>query len=212
MGRIPRELTSGSTWLDQRCTTRCLQHSDFRSPGRDRRPATDVAPGAILERPGEPVTCPRRWRGSIDADEPGLTHRPDMGIPSSGRSLRYSRQTIPVNASPEGGLKMLLRDRGDAGRLLAVRLLSLRDADVAVIGLARGGVPAAYETGRAQSYAQRAVSCRNKLTVVHGATHLFPEPCALEQVAALARDWFLTHLTPSAIGSRGDTGKDNARS
>lgn len=31
-----------------------------------------------------------------------------------------------------------------------------------------------------------------------GATHLFEEPGALEQVAQLAGDWFLRHLRPAA--------------
>jgi putative phosphoribosyl transferase len=35
----------------------------------------------------------------------------------------------------------------------------------------------------------------NELVVVPGATHLFEEPGALEQVASLARDWFVRHLT-----------------
>jgi hypothetical protein len=30
---------------------------------------------------------------------------------------------------------------------------------------------------------------------VHGATHLFQEPGALEEVAGLARAWFAAHLT-----------------
>ncbi|NYD40176.1 phosphoribosyltransferase family protein [Nocardioides panaciterrulae] len=34
------------------------------------------------------------------------------------------------------------------------------------------------------------------LVVVPGATHLFEEPGTLEQVAVLARDWFLAHLAP----------------
>ena len=34
----------------------------------------------------------------------------------------------------------------------------------------------------------------SQLSVVPGATHLFPEPGALEQVASLARDWFTAHL------------------
>jgi putative phosphoribosyl transferase len=34
----------------------------------------------------------------------------------------------------------------------------------------------------------------SELQIVPGATHLFEEPGALEQVAALARDWFLRHL------------------
>jgi putative phosphoribosyl transferase len=36
-----------------------------------------------------------------------------------------------------------------------------------------------------------------KLEIVPGATHLFPEPGALEQVAQLARDWFVEHLVIS---------------
>ena len=36
--------------------------------------------------------------------------------------------------------------------------------------------------------------CEKKLEVVPGATHLFEEPGALEQVTALARDWFCGHL------------------
>ena len=35
-----------------------------------------------------------------------------------------------------------------------------------------------------------------ELTVVPGATHLFEEPGTLEQVAVLARDWFIDHLSP----------------
>jgi dienelactone hydrolase len=36
--------------------------------------------------------------------------------------------------------------------------------------------------------------CEVRLEVVPGATHLFEEPGALEQVAELAADWFSTHL------------------
>ena len=32
------------------------------------------------------------------------------------------------------------------------------------------------------------------LVIIPGATHLFPEPGALEQVARLAREWFINHL------------------
>jgi hypothetical protein len=34
------------------------------------------------------------------------------------------------------------------------------------------------------------------LVVVPGATHLFEEPGALEEVARLARDWFVRSLSP----------------
>jgi dienelactone hydrolase len=35
-----------------------------------------------------------------------------------------------------------------------------------------------------------------RLMIIPGATHLFEEPGALEQVAQVARDWFVDHLTP----------------
>jgi putative phosphoribosyl transferase len=38
--------------------------------------------------------------------------------------------------------------------------------------------------------------CEVKLEIIPGATHLFDEPGALEQVAKLASDWFLLHLGP----------------
>jgi fermentation-respiration switch protein FrsA (DUF1100 family) len=42
--------------------------------------------------------------------------------------------------------------------------------------------------------AQRKMHCENRLHVVPGATHLFEEPGALEQVAEVAGDWFVTHM------------------
>jgi putative phosphoribosyl transferase len=38
--------------------------------------------------------------------------------------------------------------------------------------------------------------CDKRLEIVPGATHLFEEPGALEEVARLARDWLLAHLAP----------------
>ncbi|MCX8140637.1 MAG: alpha/beta hydrolase [Thermogemmata sp.] len=38
------------------------------------------------------------------------------------------------------------------------------------------------------------LTCPKELVVIPGATHLFEEPGALEQVAELARDWFLRYL------------------
>jgi hypothetical protein len=39
-----------------------------------------------------------------------------------------------------------------------------------------------------------ALRCEKRMVIVPGATHLFEEPGALEQVAALARDWLVEHL------------------
>ncbi|HUY20460.1 MAG TPA: phosphoribosyltransferase family protein [Candidatus Binataceae bacterium] len=45
--------------------------------------------------------------------------------------------------------------------------------------------------------AYRVLRCEKSLKIVAGATHLFEEPGTLEQVAALAIDWFTRHLTAS---------------
>jgi putative phosphoribosyl transferase len=42
--------------------------------------------------------------------------------------------------------------------------------------------------------AMRRLQAETKLEIVPGATHLFPEPGALERVAQLARDWLARHL------------------
>ena len=38
--------------------------------------------------------------------------------------------------------------------------------------------------------------CHKKMVIVPGATHLFEEPGALEEVAQLAAQWFAQHLKP----------------
>ena len=43
--------------------------------------------------------------------------------------------------------------------------------------------------------ALRCLRGQKRLEIVEGATHLFEEPGTLEQVAALARDWFVTQLS-----------------
>jgi len=48
------------------------------------------------------------------------------------------------------------------------------------------------------AYAQ--MSCERRLAVVPGATHLFEEPGTLEQVAALAVEWFAAHLRARSAG------------
>jgi pimeloyl-ACP methyl ester carboxylesterase len=49
--------------------------------------------------------------------------------------------------------------------------------------------------------AQQALRCVSELAVVPGATHLFEEPGALEQIADLAREWFRRHLRPAVTAS-----------
>jgi pimeloyl-ACP methyl ester carboxylesterase len=70
---------------------------------------------------------------------------------------------------------------GDAlPRVTAPTLLIVGSRDEQVLGLNR------------QALAQ--LTCAKRLTIVPGATHLFEEPGALEQISALARGWFAEHL------------------
>ncbi len=62
----------------------------------------------------------------------------------------------------------------------APTLLIVGGADTAVIDLNR----------RAMAHMQ----CEKELRIIPGATHLFEEPGALQNVAELARDWFLKKL------------------
>jgi putative phosphoribosyl transferase len=49
--------------------------------------------------------------------------------------------------------------------------------------------------------AMDALRCEKQLEIIPGATHLFEERGALEQVARLAGDWFKSHLAEMAAGS-----------
>ena len=52
-----------------------------------------------------------------------------------------------------------------------------------------------YEVIELNEQAHAHLRCEKSLVVVPGATHLFEEAGALEQVAQLASSWFTTHLT-----------------
>ena len=43
--------------------------------------------------------------------------------------------------------------------------------------------------------------CEHRLDVVPGASHLFEEPGTLHQAAALAAQWFATHMRSGASGN-----------
>jgi hypothetical protein len=43
--------------------------------------------------------------------------------------------------------------------------------------------------------------CEKELKIEPGATHLFEEPGALQEVARLAAEWFGRHLRPGATGA-----------
>lgn len=51
--------------------------------------------------------------------------------------------------------------------------------------------------------AMEEMNCEVELEIIPGATHLFEEPGALEQVAQFAGDWFVQHFTEAAAESEG---------
>jgi putative phosphoribosyl transferase len=67
-------------------------------------------------------------------------------------------------------------------RVQAPTLLIVGGKDAPVIDMNRG--------------AMEQIQANKKLEIVPGATHLFEEPGALEEVARLAREWFERHLSP----------------
>jgi dienelactone hydrolase len=48
--------------------------------------------------------------------------------------------------------------------------------------------------------------CEKQLVIIPGATHLFEEPGALDEVARLAREWFRRHLVSATLSTAGGAG------
>ncbi|WP_218020456.1 phosphoribosyltransferase family protein [Rhodococcus zopfii] len=87
----------------------------------------------------------------------------------------------PFAVVSRGGRPDLAADRLD--QVTCPTLLIVGGRDEAVIALNR--------------HALTRLRCERELTIVEGATHLFEEPGALDEVASLACDWFTTHLAGS---------------
>jgi putative phosphoribosyl transferase len=58
-----------------------------------------------------------------------------------------------------------------------------------------------YSVVELNERASNELQCEKKLEIVPGATHLFEEPGTLEQVANLASNWFIRHLSRSGSAS-----------
>ena len=99
--------------------------------------------------------------------------------------------------------------RGGRPDLAAQALARVAAPTLLIVG---GNDPAVLDLNRR---ALKQMTCEKRLEVVPGATHLFPEAGALEEVARLARDWFMAYLgreattpAPTRIGlGTGNTGR-----
>ena len=88
---------------------------------------------------------------------------------------------------PDSGVAAVV-SRGGRPDLAGPLLPAVRVPTLLIVG---GRDTAVLELNRE---AQGELRCENELVVVPGATHLFEEAGALDAVARLARDWFLSRL------------------
>ncbi|MFD4588020.1 phosphoribosyltransferase family protein [Streptomyces sp. NPDC058434] len=91
------------------------------------------------------------------------------------------------SAGPEVGAVV---SRGGRPDLAGPRLSGVRAPTLLIVG---GRDTTVLDLNR---QAESALRCECRLVVVPGATHLFEEPGALDEVSDLARDWFMLHMTP----------------
>ena len=79
--------------------------------------------------------------------------------------------------------------------LAGPQLASVRAPTLLIVD---GGDEAVLDLNR---QARQQLTCENELAVIPGATRLFEEEGALEQVAELASGWFTSHLVAQAVGA-----------
>lgn len=80
--------------------------------------------------------------------------------------------------------------RGGRPDLAMNRLANVRAATLLIVG----GLD--HDVLRLNEDAYMKLTCKKKLEIIDGATHLFEEPGKMEKVAMLAADWFEKYLNP----------------
>ena len=124
-----------------------------------------------------------RWLG----EQPEATGHP-IGL--FGASTGAGAALVAA-ADPMVGVGAVV-SRGGRPDLAGPKLADVRAPTLLIVG---GHDTEVIELNR---LALAQLTCPAELEIVPGATHLFEEPGTLEQVAELARDWFVRQLGPSA--------------
>ncbi len=118
----------------------------------------------------------------------------DFAIGYFGASTGAAAALIAASKAPEKIAAVV--SRGGRPDLAGPVLGTIRAPTLLVVG---GEDHTVLELNRkAMSYLQ----CESRLEIVAGATHLFEEPGALDQVAQLAREWFEKYLRRSEKGNQ----------
>jgi putative phosphoribosyl transferase len=140
--------------------------------------------------------------GRFRFDIPRLSGRLTAAIDVLATRPETARTPAGLYGASTGGAAALL---AAAARPEAVRAIVLRGArsDLAGPGVRRVRAPTLFLVGEldpevhAINVASLAeVAGPKRLVVVRGASHLFEEPGALEEVAHRTRDWFLKYFPP----------------
>lgn len=174
--RLPRNARVGAALRELGFGTLML---DFLTPDEERQAALDAHPRfdvpLLASRLGE-VT---EWiRGRTAANGLRLGYF-GIGSGTAAALIAASRRPRLVHAIvSRGGRPDLARDALD--RVQAPTLLIVGGDDETVLELNKG----AYER----------IPSAKHLAIVPGASHLFDEPGALDQVVRLADNWFREHL------------------
>jgi dienelactone hydrolase len=112
----------------------------------------------------------------------------DLGVGLFGASTGAAAALVAAAERPDKVQAVV--SRGGRPDLAGQYLGRVRQPTLLIVG---GEDPVVIDLNR---QAMEQLTGEVRLEIVPGATHLFEEPGTLEQVARLARDWFLLHLRP----------------
>jgi pimeloyl-ACP methyl ester carboxylesterase len=124
-------------------------------------------------------------------------HTKDLALGYFGASTGAAAALVAAAERPDGARAIV--SRGGRPDLAGPALARVRAPTLLIVG---GNDFQVIELNRAAFAELRA---EKEFVIVPGATHLFEEPGALEEVARLARDWFERYL----VGAQHSAGKIN---
>ncbi|MBV8949874.1 MAG: phosphoribosyltransferase [Actinobacteria bacterium] len=125
-----------------------------------------------------------------------LSRRPGFGSTPVGWFGASTGAGAALWAAPDAGPRLrTVVSRGGRPDLAGSRLTEVAVPTLLIVGAADTRV---LELNRG---AEQALAGPVRLEIVPGATHLFEEPGAMEQVIDLARDWLVELLVPEAASS-----------
>ncbi|MCL9760101.1 phosphoribosyltransferase family protein [Frankia sp. AiPa1] len=154
----------------------------------DAAPTVATAAGSDLDLLAGRLAVADAWL----ADEPSTA-----SLPLGYLGASTGAAVVLMAAGEPGSRARAIVSRGGRPDLAWSRLPAVHSPTLLIVGARDEQV---LEFNRWAQ--QRLTGCVHRLEIVPGATHLFGEPGTLAQAAALARDWFLDALVPSAHASQ----------